>query len=236
MTRSRLSRIFWIGAAAILVVAALVALVAVLRGRFSETDGRILITLAGSMLAGGTLVTGLSLLDRGTARPLARAAIGLAVPCFAVLTYSIWAWVDEGGGNYNSGKLGWSSVLVLIAALVAAGSRLLAVTQPIVRLAAACAVLASTAATVSIAATWDDPGSTYGKVIAALWILTALALFLTPVLQRWSSVEETATSVRVIATVGDVEPVAMGSIGQGVDVGDPRLAPGEHLVLRRRPS
>ena len=234
MTRLRLRRIFWIGAAAILVVAALIALAAVLRGRFSETDGRILITLAGSMLAGGTLVTGLSLLDRGTARPLARAVIGLAVPCFAVLTYSIWAWVDEGGGN--SGRLGWSSVLVLIAALVAAGGRLLAVTPPIVRLAAGCAVLASTAATVSIAATWDNPGSTYGKAIAALWILTALALFLIPVLQRWSSVGETATKVRVLATVGDVELVATGSIGQGVDVGDPGLAPGEHLVLRRRPS
>ena len=39
MTRVRLSRTVWIGAAAILVAAALVALVVALRGDFSDTDG-----------------------------------------------------------------------------------------------------------------------------------------------------------------------------------------------------
>ena len=46
MTRRRLVRTFWISAAAALVVAALIALAAVVRGDFSDTDGRILITLA----------------------------------------------------------------------------------------------------------------------------------------------------------------------------------------------
>ena len=46
MTRLRLRRIFWMGAAAIVVVAALVALAAVLKGDFSDTDGRTLVTLA----------------------------------------------------------------------------------------------------------------------------------------------------------------------------------------------
>ena len=45
MSRVRLSRIFWIGAAAILVGAALVALAAVVRGDFSENDGRILVNM-----------------------------------------------------------------------------------------------------------------------------------------------------------------------------------------------
>jgi hypothetical protein len=42
--RSRLTRIFWIGAATILVVAALIAITAVAGGNFSSTDGKILLT------------------------------------------------------------------------------------------------------------------------------------------------------------------------------------------------
>ena len=45
MTRLRLRRIFWMGAAAIVVAAAPVALAAV-EGDLSDTDGRILVTLA----------------------------------------------------------------------------------------------------------------------------------------------------------------------------------------------
>jgi len=66
VTRVRLSRIFWIGAAAILVAAALVALVAVLRGDFSDSDGRILGTLAAALIAGSTLVAGLVLVEHGS--------------------------------------------------------------------------------------------------------------------------------------------------------------------------
>jgi drug/metabolite transporter (DMT)-like permease len=68
VTRIRLSRIFWIGAAAILVAAALVALVAVLRGDFSDTDGRILITMGALLYTGGAALAGLALADRGPAR------------------------------------------------------------------------------------------------------------------------------------------------------------------------
>ena len=39
-------RVFWIGAASLLGLAALVSIVALLRGEFTDTDGRILGTLA----------------------------------------------------------------------------------------------------------------------------------------------------------------------------------------------
>jgi len=42
----RFARVFWIGAAGIVVLAALIALVAIVRGSFSGTDARILLTLA----------------------------------------------------------------------------------------------------------------------------------------------------------------------------------------------
>ena len=64
MTRVRLRRILWIGAAAILVAAALVAATAVLRGGFSETDGKILVTLGALLYAGGTALAGLALGDQ----------------------------------------------------------------------------------------------------------------------------------------------------------------------------
>jgi hypothetical protein len=63
--RVRLSRFLWIGAAAILVAAALVTVVAVLRGYFSENDGRILLTLAAVLYAGGMGLVGLGFAERG---------------------------------------------------------------------------------------------------------------------------------------------------------------------------
>ena len=53
MTRRRLARVFWLGAAAILVAAALISLVAVLKGSFSDTDANILGTLAALLYCGG---------------------------------------------------------------------------------------------------------------------------------------------------------------------------------------
>ena len=114
MTRVRLSRIFWIGAAAILVAAALVALVAVLRGDFSDTDGRILGTLAAALLAGSTLVAGLVLTEKG-GRVLGWSAVVVAVPAFAAITYSIWAFVFDGEGDVW--QWGWAGILALLAAL-----------------------------------------------------------------------------------------------------------------------
>ena len=68
MSRLRLARVFWIGAAAILVAAALVALAAVLRGDFSDNDGRILVTLGALLYTGGAALAGLALVERGPAR------------------------------------------------------------------------------------------------------------------------------------------------------------------------
>ena len=56
MTRLRLTRIFWIGAAATLVVAALIGVAGLLRSEFTETDGQILLTLLTLLVAGGAAV------------------------------------------------------------------------------------------------------------------------------------------------------------------------------------
>jgi hypothetical protein len=227
VTGLRLSRIFWVGGAAILIAAALVALTAVLRGDFSDTDGRILGTLAASLLGGATLISGLALVDRG-GRALGWAAVVVAIPGFALLVYAIWDFVFDGEGD--AWRWGWSGALALVAALVAATAQLLARAQRLVLLAWLAGGLATVASCASIAAIWSEsPGDTIGKLIAALWILAALAYFLVPVLQRFTSAGAPETGERVLAELNGVRLVATTS-GDGIDV---RLAAGERLALRR---
>jgi hypothetical protein len=95
VSRIRLARIFWIGAAAILVAAALVALLAVLRGEFSETDGRIVLTLGALLYTGGAAIAGLALADRGPARRLGLVVAGFAPVALAITVAAIWSFVWE---------------------------------------------------------------------------------------------------------------------------------------------
>ena len=231
MTRSRLARVFWIGAAAILVAAALVALVAVLRGDFSDNDGRILGTLAAALLAGSTVVAGLALVERGEGRVLGWLAVALAVPAFGLLAYAIWSFVFD-GGEEDAWRWGWSGALVLVAALVSVTAQLLARTPSVTRLAWVAGTLAAMAAVVSIAAIWDDdPGDTIGRTIAVLWILTGLAYLLVPVIQRFKTAGVPGTAERLLAEVDGIELVATHVHEGTLDV---RLEPGERLLLRRR--
>jgi hypothetical protein len=230
VTRLGLARIFWIGAAAILIAAALVALVAVLRGDFSDTDGRILGTLAAAMLAGSTAVAGLALVERG-GRILGWTAIALSPIGFALLVYAIWNFVFDGGDD-EAWRWGWAGALALVAALIAVTVRLIARTPTMTRLASVSGGLAALASAVTIAAIWqDDPGDTIGRVIAVLWILTGLSFLLVPVLQRFTAAGEAAHEPRVLAVLGDVELVATHSREGTIDG---RLEPGERLLLRKR--
>ena len=59
MTRARVTRISWIGAAAILVVAAAIAITTIVGGCVSDTDGKLQLTLGMLLLAGATAFAGL---------------------------------------------------------------------------------------------------------------------------------------------------------------------------------
>jgi hypothetical protein len=228
MTRARLGRLFWIGAAAILVVAALVALVAVLRGDFSDTDGRILGTLGAALLAGGTLVSGLALVDRDRAL-LGRVAAVLSPVGFGLLVYAIWDFVFDGGGD--EWRYGWTGALTLVATLVAVTSRLLAESHTLTPLAYATGTLGAGAAALSAWAIWGHESDAIGKAVAVLWILTAACYLLVPVLERYRRPRAEA-EVRVLAELDGVELV-LTKERDGLEV---ELAPGERLALRRRPS
>ena len=56
MSGIRLSRLFWIGAAAILIAAALVAVGSILRGEFGEREVQVLGTLPSLLVVGETVI------------------------------------------------------------------------------------------------------------------------------------------------------------------------------------
>ena len=229
MSRLRLARVFWIGAAAILVAAALVALGAVVRGDFSENDGRILVTLAALLYTGGSALAGLALAERGPARPLGRVVVVVAPICLALVAWGIWAFVFDGGGDHDATRAAWSAVLALLVGLIATTGLLLARTRVAATLAWAAAIFAGCAAALSIVGIWAEPeADAYVKVLAALWILAALCYFLAPVLQRFTGTTESAD--RVLAELDGIELVATRP-PRGLDA---QLARGERLELRRR--
>ncbi len=95
MPRVRLARLFWIGAAALLGVAALVSITAVVRGDFSETDGKILAVLGTALLAGGVALAGLALVERRDLPQLGVLAIATALTAFAVPRRCGVTWAIE---------------------------------------------------------------------------------------------------------------------------------------------
>jgi hypothetical protein len=130
--------------------------------------------------------------------------------------------------------LAWSSVLGLLAGLLAVTALLLARQRTLERLAYGAGVLGALAATLSVVAIWQrHPGTSLAKALGASWILAVLAWSLVPMLRRWSSVDERDHAERVLATLGDVELVASRASVAGVTV-EGRPAPGERLVLRTR--
>lgn len=219
-------RVAWLGAAAILVAAALVALAAILKGDFSDTDGRMLGSLAAVLYTGGALFAGLATVDRG--RPTIGWTLGgAAVVSFVVLFGSIW-------DAFDSWEWALTVAIALLAGTMLATALLLARTRAAESLALATGVLAGLAAASTIAAIWTEDGDDdWVKAITALWILAVLAYVLVPVVERFGRAGAPSVE-RVLAVSGDVELVATTTAGAaGLD---PKLAPGERLVLRRRPS
>ena len=197
------------GAAAIVVAAALVALAAVLGGDFSDTDGRILVMLAALLYTGGAAICGLTLVDRGSGRLLGWTVAGAAPVCLAFVAWAIWSFAFDGGGNETADKLAWSSVLALLAALIATTGLLLARRPALVRLAAAAGALVTLASALSVIGVWTEPeGDAFVKALAVLWILAALCYFLVPVLQRFSSAGAEDAAIRVLGVLDGVELVA----------------------------
>lgn len=226
MTRRRLVRAFWLGAAGLLVVAALIAIVALVRGELTETDGEILLTLGALFLAGAVGLAGLALVDSDRFAIVGWVGAALAPIEFAVLAY--WIWNDLSGDTLA--RLGLTTLLLVIAQLAVVTQLLLLAGRRLLLLVAATAAFAIVACAGTILAVWTEPDdTTWAKVLAVLWILAGLCWFLLPVLQRFTAAGADPVD-RVVGELDGVELVATRSL-EGLDI---RLARGERLLLRRR--
>ena len=234
MTRAGLTRSFWIGAATVLIVAALVAITAVIGGSFSDTDGKILLTLGVLLLAGATAFAGLSLVERGVARELGRVAIAIAAIGFVLDLIAIWAEAE------SLARAAGTASVAMLALLLATTNRLRVRDQRFVPLWGGTLAALALATALTTAAIWaEDAGSGLGKAIAAFWILSVLGWFLVPVLQRLAGTTAVAASYpaaeRVIATLDGVDVLVTTIPVEGDALIDASATTrGEYLVLRRR--
>lgn len=218
------ARFAWAVAAVLAVVAALVALFSIVRGDFSETDGRIIATLALVLFTGGASFAGLTVVERG--QRVGWALVAGATLGFLLVLPAIWGTFEESGDS--DWELAWAALATLLAGLLWATAWLMARGAAGERLALAAGVLSALAALLTDVAVWtDDRYDGWGKALAAVWILAVLAYVLTPLVSRLTS--SSHTTDRVLATLDDVELVVTTDGGL-----EPNLAPGERLLLRRR--
>jgi hypothetical protein len=226
-------RLFWLGAAILFSVAALVAIAAVLGGSFGDTQARILETCAIAFVFGATALSGFACLDRGVVTPAAWLAIALGIVSFALWTGG--AWIEDPSDGYwkVAGILGvWTlaALIVTTLRLLASSPRLLATVVPATWAAAGLGAAVSTEMILS-----DD--SAHWKLVVVLVILTALGYALTPALQRfWAAADTRATDERLLGTLGNIDVFAVRGEGRSVTIGSSRtrLASSEGIVLRER--
>jgi hypothetical protein len=202
-------RLFWTGAAALLGVAALVALFALLRGEFTDTDGQILLSLGITLGAGATALAGLALVERDDFALLGWAAIVGAAGGYVAVLWDIWTdpWDDEATAT---------ALLLMGVLLLATTSRLLLRRASLEPLVTVHLVLSAFATGVTIWIIWNE-GPTpdwWAKLVGAVWILAGLAWALIPVLSRSAG----TSSERVV--------------GRGPGRVEVELAEGETLVVR----
>lgn len=182
MVQARLTRVFWIAAAATVVVAGLFALVAVIGGNFDETDGKILGTLGTALLAGAVATVGGTLVESSLASPLGKALVGVALVAAPVSIAAIWNGFDSSGLARAAGS---SYVLLATGVLVGTARVLVGERRRLVPLFAAVCGFALLASGLSVGAIVAGPVSSgYGKGLAAVWIVTGIAYLLVPIARR----------------------------------------------------
>jgi hypothetical protein len=226
-------RLFWLGAAVLFSVAALVAIAAVLGGSFGTTQEHILETCCIAFVCGGATLAGLACVDRGVIQPVGWVTVGLGVATFATWTAAVWKDSTSDGYWKVAGVLAiWT-----LAALIVTTLRLLASSPRLVgTLVPATWSAAVVAAAVSTEMVLNEDGGPW-KLVVVLVILTALGYALTPVLQRfWAGAETPSSAERLLGTLGGIDVFAVRGEERSVTIGSSRarLGSSEGIALRER--
>jgi hypothetical protein len=228
-----LRRIFLLGAATLVSVAALVAIAAIVNGDFGATEGKIFATLATAFVAGSTAIAGIACLERSTSRLFGWLGIVLSTLGFVLWTEQIWAEHDSTGYWKLLGfLLIWSLVVLIVTTtrLMTRSPQLLSTLYPGTAVAAA---LAGVVVTIMVLTETGDGW----QFFAVLLILALLGEMLTPILERFVTTPASETpSERVLGVLGGAVVVAVrgGRNDRTVRIGEQevRVADNEQVVVR----
>lgn len=229
-----LRRIFLLGAATLVSVAALVAIAGIVRGELGNTEGKIFATLATAFVAGSTAIAGIACLERSASRVAGTLGVGLSILGFTLWTEEIWAQHDSTRYWKLLGfLLIWSLVVLIVTTtrLMTRSPRLLRTLYPATAVAA---VLAGTVVTIMVLSENGDGW----QFAAVLVVLALLGETLTPILERFVTAPSAATPPeRVLGEVAGAIVLAVRSERDGRSVLlDGRQIPvgaDERIVVRR---
>ena len=91
-------RLFWLGAAVLFSLAALVAIAAVLGGSFGTTQEHVLETCGIAFVCGAATLAGLACIDRGVIPP-----VGWVTAALGIATFAVWTggtWMEDASNGY----------------------------------------------------------------------------------------------------------------------------------------
>jgi hypothetical protein len=228
-----LRRIFLLGAATLISVAALGAIVAILGGDFGETEGKFFSTLATAFVAGSAAIAGIACLEHSVSRPFGFLGVGLSLVGFVLWTDQIWA--EHHSEGYWK-LLGFILIWTLVTLVVTTTRLMTRSPQLVSTLFPATTVAACGAGLVITLMVLTETGDGW-QLFAVLLVLALLGETLTPILQRFvTTPPDEAPTERLLGEIGGAVVVAVrGRRGdRSVHLGgrEVRLADDERIVIR----
>jgi hypothetical protein len=228
-----LRRIFLLGAATLVSVAALVAIAAIVDGDFGDTEGKIFATLATAFVAGSTAIAGIACLERSVSRPFGWLGIVLAAGGFLLWTDQIW---QEHDSDRYWKLLGLILIWTLVV-LVVTTARLMTRAPQLLRTLYPATAVAAVAAGLTVSAMVVRENGDGWQLFAVLLILALLGETLTPIVQRFMTAPSGgAPTERILGEIGGALVVAVnGRRGErSIRLGDREipLADDERIVIR----
>jgi hypothetical protein len=210
-----LRRIFLLGAATLVSVAALVAIAGIVHGDLGSTEGKIFATLATAFVAGSTAIAGIACLERSASRVFGMLGILLSLLGFVLWTEEIWAQHDSTRYWKLLGFLLIWSLVVLIVTTTRLMTRSPQLLSTLYRATAVAAVLAGIVVTIMV---MTENGDGW-QFFAVLLVLALLGETLTPILERFVTTPSSeAPAERVLGEVAGAIVVAVRSERDGRSV------------------
>jgi hypothetical protein len=228
-----LRRIFLLGAATIVSIAALVAIAAIVNGDFGDTEGKIFATLATAFVAGSTAIAGIACLERGVSQPFA--VLGLLLATFGFLLWADEIWEQHHSSGY------WKLLGLLLtwtlAMLIVTTTRLMTRSQRVERSLFRATTVAAVGAGLAVSSMILRENGDGWQLFAVLLVLALLGETLTPIVERYAvAASDQGPSERVLGTIGGAVVVAVqgGPAGRSIRLGDREipLADDEQIVVR----